>query len=165
MCKKPLFLSLFLEKEVKLEKNQKKAGAGINCGPWSIFPNITHLIHFDIWGVKCSGQIFFVLFLRKTGQITRYLEKKNLWASTRSHDPFFHNPKIWPTFIYRGEVPAHTFAKLPVGAPITDLKKFDPKKVILVKTHHLAMWPTSLSRPKYFGTSPKLPVHALIHDP
>ena len=93
------------------------------------------------------------------------LQKKNLRASTRGHDPFFDNHKIWPTFIYRGDVPADTFAKLPVCALITDLKKFDPKKVISVKTPHLAMWATSLSRPKYFGTSPKLPVHALIHDP
>ena len=92
-------------------------------------------------------------------------KKKKLWASTRVHDPFFDNPEIWPTFIYRREVPGHTFAKLPVHALITDLKKFDPKKVSLVKNPHLVMWPTSLSRPKYFGTYPKLPVHALIHDP
>ena len=38
--------------------------------------------------------------------------------------------------LYRGDVPADTFAKLPVCALITDLKKFDPKKVISVKTHH-----------------------------
>ena len=51
------------------------------------------------------------------------LQKKILWASTRTHDPFSDNPKIWPTFIYRGEVPAHTFAKLPVRALIHDPKK------------------------------------------
>ena len=140
-------------------------------------------------------------------------KKKKLQESTRAHDPFFDEPKIWPSFIFSRFVPVHTFAKLPVHALInkskkksyrhqlgpmihfltttkfdlllyigemclrytfaklpvcaliTDLKKFDPKKVISVKTHHLAMWPTSLSRPKYLGTSPKLPVHALIHDP
>ena len=54
---------------------------------------------------------------------------KNLRASTRTHDPFSENPKIWPTFIYRGEVPAHTFAKLPVCALINDLQKIVPKKV------------------------------------
>ena len=165
MQKKPIFITFPGKKRSNGEKIKKKAGAGINCGPWPIFPNITHLTQFKIWGVKCSGHIFFLLFLWKTGQITRYLEKKNLWTSTRSHDPFFDNHKIWPTFIYRGDVPVDTFAKLPVCALITDLKKFDPKKVISVKTHHLAMWPTSLSRTKYFGTSPKLPVHALIHDP
>ena len=51
--------------------------------------------------------------------------KKNLWASTRTHDPFFDNPEIWPTFIYRGEVPPDTFAKLPVCALINDPKKTD----------------------------------------
>ena len=137
------------------------------------FSNITHLTHFYIWGVKCSGHFFFLLFLGKTGQITRYLwkktyghqlqpmthfftkhkfdllsyisiinflnlpvcalihdlQKKNLWASTRTHDPFSDNSKIWPTFIYRGEVSAHTFAKLPVHALINDPKKLFQKKV------------------------------------
>ena len=55
--------------------------------------------------------------------------KKNLRASTRTHDPFFDNPEIWPTFIYRGEVPADTFAKLPVRALINDPKKLFQKKV------------------------------------
>ena len=57
------------------------------------------------------------------------LQKKNLRASTRTHDPFFDNSEIWPTFIYRGEVPAHTFAKLPVHALINDPKKLFQKKV------------------------------------
>ena len=57
------------------------------------------------------------------------LQKKNLRASTRTHDPFFDNPEIWPTFIYRGEVPSHTFAKLPVRALINDPKKLFQKKV------------------------------------
>ena len=43
--------------------------------------------------------------------------KKNIWASTRTHDPFFDNSEIWPTFIYRGDVPASTFAKLPCARP------------------------------------------------
>ena len=165
MQKTPIFITFPGKKEVKLGQNQKKAGTGINCGPWPIFPNITHLTHFYIWGVKCSGHILFLLFLGKNRWNNKIFGKKNLRTSTRSHDPFFDNHKIWPTFIYRGDVPVDTFAKLPVCALITDLKKFDPKKVISVKTHHLAMWPTSLSRTKYFGTSPKLPVHALIHDP
>ena len=36
-------------------------------------------------------------------------------------------------------MPADTFAKLPVCALITDLKKFDPEKVISVETPHLLM--------------------------
>ena len=31
-----------------------------------------------------------------------------------THNPFFGKPKIWPTFIYRGEVPSNTFAKLQI---------------------------------------------------
>ena len=73
------------------------------------------------------------------------LQKKNLRASTRTHDPFFDNNEIWPTFIYRGEVPAHTFAKLPVHALIND-----PKKKLIQKsttTHdpffdNPKIWPT-----------------------
>ena len=75
-AKNPYFYHFFWKKEVKLEKNKKKTVAGINCRPWPIFPNITHLTHFYIWGVKCSGHIFFLLFLGKTGEITRYLGKK-----------------------------------------------------------------------------------------
>ena len=165
MCKKNLFLSLFLKKRGQIGKKSKKSCCRHQLRTMAYFSKYHTFDPLLYLGVKCSGHFFFLLFLRKTGQITRYLEKKNLWASTRSHDPFFDNPKIWPTFIYRGEVPAHTFAKLPVRALITDLKKFDPKKVISVKTPHLAKWPTSLSRPQYFGTSPKLPVHALIHYP
>ena len=55
--------------------------------------------------------------------------KKNRRASTRTHDPFFDKTEIWPTFIYRGEVPAHTFAKLLVCALINDPKKLFQKKV------------------------------------
>ena len=166
MFKKPLFLSLFLEKRSQIGKKILKTCCGHQLRTMTYFSKYHTFDPLLYLGCQMLRTLFFfLLFLRKTGQITRYLEKKNLWASTRSHDPFFDNPKIWPTFIYRGEVSAHTFAKLPVCALITDLKKFDPKKVISVKTPHLAMWPTSLSRPKYFGTSPKLPVHALIHDP
>ena len=50
-------------------------------------------------------------------------------ASTRAHDAFSDNLKIWPTFIYRGEVPSHTFAKLPVHALINDPKEMFRKKL------------------------------------
>ena len=165
MCKKPLFLSFFLDKRGQIGKKSKKSWCGHQLWTMAYFSKYHTFDPLLYLGCQMLRTLFFLLFLEKTGQITRYLEKKNLRTSTRSHDPFFDNHKIWPTFIYRGDVPADTFAKLPVCALITDLKKFDPKKVISVKTPHLAMWATSLSRPKYFGTSPKLPVHALIHDP
>ena len=91
--------------------------------------------------------------------------KKKCRASTRAHDPFLDNLKIWPTFIYRVEVPGYTFAKLPVCVLINDLKKLDPKNSLQLKTHHLVMWPTSTGRSQNFGTSLKLPVCALINDP
>ena len=91
-------------------------------------------------------------------------EKKKGQASTRAHDPFSDNLKIWPTFMYRGEVPSNTFAKLPVCVLINDPKKLDPKSLWQLQTHHLVMWPTSTSRSQNFGTSPKLPVSALIND-
>ena len=208
MCKKTTIFITFSGKKVKLGKNQKEAVAGINCGPWPSFPNITHLTHFYIWGVKCSGHIFFLLFLGKTGQITRYLEKKiyghqlgpmthflttpkfdllsyiyiinflnlpvhalihdlpkkNLWASTMTHDPFFDNPKIWPTFIYRGEVPAHTFAKLPVRALINDPQKNWYRNQLQPMPHFLTTPKFDLLSYFYIINFLKLPVHALIHD-
>ena len=215
-AKNPYFYHFFWKKEVKLEKNQKKAVVGINCGPWPIFPNITHLTHFYIWGVKCSGHIFFILFLGKTGQITRYLwkknygyqlghmthfltnpkiwptfiylyhqffksscacsnswpTKKNLRASTRTHDPFSDNSKIWPTFIYRGEVPADTFAKLPVCALINDPKKLFPKKVYVTIPQWFETFPnmsdlrSGRNRAKCgLVLNNQLPVHTLINDP
>ena len=93
-AKIPYFYHFFWKKEVKFGKNQKKAGAGINCGPWPIFPNITHLTHFYFWGVKCSGHIFLKLFLGKTGQITRYLGKKIYGHQLGPMTHFFTTPKF-----------------------------------------------------------------------
>ena len=53
--------------------------------------------------------------------------KKKGQASTRAHDPFLDNLKISPSFIYRGEVPGYTFAKLPVHVLINDPKILVPK--------------------------------------
>ena len=55
--------------------------------------------------------------------------KKKCRASTRAYDPFSDNLKIWPTFIYRGEVPSNTFAKLPVHALINDPQEMFWKKL------------------------------------
>ena len=101
-AKNPYFYHFFWKKEVKFENFFKKAGAGINCRPWSIFPNITHLTHFDIWGVKCSGHIFFLLFLGKTGQITRYLGKKTYGHQLGPMTHFLTTPKF-DLLLYIGE--------------------------------------------------------------
>ena len=163
MCKKTTIFITFSGKKRSNWKKIKKKLLQASTADHDLFFQISHIWPTFIFGVSNPPDIFFFTFSAKNRSNNKIFGKKNLWASARSHDPFFDNPKIWPTFIYKQEVPAHTFAKLPVHALITDLKKFDPKKVISVKTPHLAMWPTSLSRPKYFGTSPKLPVDALIH--
>ena len=55
--------------------------------------------------------------------------KKKCQASTRAHDPFSDNLKIWPTLKYRGEVSGYTFAKFPVHVLINDPKKKFRKKL------------------------------------
>ena len=92
------------------------------------------------------------------------LQKKILRASTRTHDPFFENPKIWPTFIYRGEVPAHTFAKLPVHALINDPKKNWYRNQLQPMPHFLTTPKFDLLSYIYIINFLNLPVRALIHD-
>ena len=113
-AKNPYFYHFFWKKEVKLERNKKKTVAGINCRPWPIFPNITHLTHFYIWGVKCFRYIFLKLFLGKTGQITRYLEKKIYGHQLGPMTHFLTNPKFdLLSYIY-----IINFLNLPVRALI-----------------------------------------------
>ena len=81
--------------------------------------------------------------------------KKNIRASTRTHDPFFDNSKIWPTFIYRGEVPADTFAKLPVHALINDPKKLFQKKVYVTIPQWFETYGHQLGPMTHFLTTPK----------
>ena len=50
-------------------------------------------------------------------------QKRKLQASTRAHDPFFDEQKIWPSFIFSRFAPVHTFAKVPVHALINKSKK------------------------------------------
>ena len=92
------------------------------------------------------------------------LQKKNLWASTRTHDPFSDNSKIWPTFIYRGEVPAHTFAKLPVHALINDPQKNWYRHQLQPMIHFLMNQKFDLLSYISIINFLNLPVHALIHD-
>ena len=127
MCKKPLFLSLFLEKRSNGEKIKKKL-LQASTADHDLFFQISLIWPNLRFGVSNAPDTFFFYFFCENRSNNKIFGKKKLRASTRSHDPFFDNHKIWPTFIYRGDVPADTFAKLPVCALITDLKKFDPKK-------------------------------------
>ena len=89
--------------------------------------------------------------------------KKNLWASTRTHDPFFDNSEIWPTFIYRGEVPADTFAKLPVRVLINDPKKNWYRHQLQPMAHFLMNHKFHLLSYFYIINFLNLPLRALIH--
>ena len=122
--------------------------------------------HLVMWPTSTSRPKCFCTFLKlPVSALINDPQKKQRQASTRAHDPFSVNLKIWPIFIYRGEVPSNTFAKLPVHVLINDPKKLDPKSSLQLQTHHLVTWPTSTSRSQNFGTSPKLPLCALIDDP
>ena len=92
------------------------------------------------------------------------LQKKNIRASTRTHDPFFDNSEIWPTFIYRGEVPAHTFAKLPVRVLINEPKKNWYRHQLQPMLHFLMHQKFDLLSYFYIINFLNLPVRALIHD-
>ena len=92
------------------------------------------------------------------------LQKKNLRASTRTHDPFFDNSEIWPTFIYRGEVPADTFAKLPVCVLINDPKKNWYRHQLQPMLHFLTNHKFDLLSYFYIINFLNLPLRALIHD-
>ena len=167
MQKNPIFIT-FLGKRGQIGKKSKKSWCGHQLRTMTYFSKISHIWPTFIFGVSnAPDTFFFLVFLGKTGEITRYLwkktyrdqlqpmthffkkhkfdllsyfsiinfldlpvralihdlQKKNIRASTRTHDPFFDNSGIWPTFIYRGEVPAHTFAKLPVRVLINDPQK------------------------------------------
>ena len=75
-------------------------------------------------------------------------QKKKVWASTRAHDPFFDEPKIWPSFIFSRVVPLNTFPKLPVYALINVLKKLDPKNYLTLNGNIWYYDLLPLSRPK-----------------
>ena len=166
MCKKPLFLSLFLEKRGQIGKKEiKKKLLQASTADHDLFFQISHIWPTFIFGVSnATDTFFFLLFLGKTGQITRYLGKKSLRASTRSHDPFFDNSEIRPTFIYRGEVPADTFAKLPVRVLINDPKKNWYRHQLQPMLHFLTNHKFDLLSYFYIINFLNLPLRALIHD-
>ena len=107
---------------------------------------------------------FFFTFSGKNRSNNKIFGKKNLRASTRTHDPIFDNSKIWPTFIYRGEVPASTFAKLPVRILISDPKKNWYRHQLQPMLHFLTNHKFDLLSYFYIINFLNLPLRALIHD-
>ena len=127
MCQKTLFLSLFLEKRGQIGKKSKKSCCGHQLRTMTYFSKYHTFDPLLYLGCQMLPDTFFFTFSAKNRSNNKIFGKKT-YGHQLGPWPIFDNPKIWPTFIYRGEVPAHTFAKLPVHALITDLKKFDPKK-------------------------------------
>ena len=208
MCKKTLFLSLFVEKRGQIGKKSKKSCCRHELqsmtyfSKYHTFDPLLYLgcqmlrTHFfftfsgknrsnnKIFGKKPYGHqlqpmthflttpkfdlllyISIINFLNlPVHALIHDLQKKNLRASTRTHDPFSDNSKIWPTFIYRGEVPADTFAKLPVCTLINDPQKNWYRHQLQPMTHffmnHKFDLLSYISIIKFLN----LPVHALIHD-
>ena len=125
MCKKHLFLSLFLEKRGQIGKKSKKSWCGHQLRTMAYFSKYHTFDPLLYLGCQMLQTHFFKTFSGENRSNNKIFGKKKIRASTRTHDPFFDNSGIWPTFIYRGEVPAHTFAKLPVCVLINDPKKPD----------------------------------------
>ena len=76
-----------------------------------------------MWPTSTSRPKHFHIFLKLPVSALINDPKKKWQASTGAHDPFSDNLKIWPTFIYRGEVAGYTFPKLPVHVLINDPQK------------------------------------------
>ena len=91
--------------------------------------------------------------------------KKLIQKSTTTHDPFFDNPKIWPTFIYL----YHQFFKSSCACS----NSWPTKKNLWASTRthdpffdNPKIWPTFIYRGEVPAhTFAKLPVCALINDP
>ena len=165
MCKKPLFLSLFLEKRGQIGKKSKKSWCGHQLRTMAYFSKYHTFDPLLFLGCQMLRTHFFFTFSGKNRSNNKIFGKKNLWASTRSHDPFFDNRKIWPTFIYL----YHQFLNLPVRALIHDLQK--KNLWASTRTHdpffdNPEIWPTFIYRGEVPAhTFAKLPERALINDP
>ena len=122
MQKTPIFIT-FCGKKRSNWKEIKKKLLQASTADHDLFFQISHIWPTLYLGCQMLRTLFFFTFSGKNRSSNKIFGKKNLQASTRSHDPFFDNSEIWPTLIYRGEVPPDTFAKLPVCALINDPKK------------------------------------------
>ena len=163
MQKPPIFIT-FSGKKRSNWKNFLKKLLRASTADHDLFFQISHIWPTFIFGVSNAPDTFFFYFFWEEQVKYQDIWKKNLWASTRSHDPFFDNPKIWPTFIYRGEVPAHTFAKLPVRALINDLKKNWYRHQLQPMAQFFTNQKFDLLSYIYIINFLNLPVDALIHD-
>ena len=165
MCKKTLFLSLFLEKRGQIWKKSKRSWCGHQLRTMTYFSKYHTFDPLLYLGCQMLRTHFFFPFSGKNRSNNKIFGKKILRASTRSHDPFFDHPKIWPTFIY----PYHQFFKSSCACS----NSWPTKKNIRASTRthdpffdNPEIWPTFIYRGEVPAhTFAKLPVRALINDP
>ena len=164
-AKNPYFYHFFWKKEVKLGKNKKKSCCGHQLRTMTYFSKYHTFNPLLYLGCQMLRTHFFFTFSGKNRSNNKIFGKKNLWASTRSHDPFFDKPKIWPTFIYL----YHQFFKSSCACS----NSWPTKKNLQASTRthdtffdNPEIWPTFIYRGEVPpDTFAKLPVCALINDP
>ena len=165
MCKKPLFLSLFLEKRGQIGKKSKKSWCGHQLRTMAYFSKYHTFDPLLYLGCQMLRTHFFFTFSGKNRSNNKIFGKKNLRASTRTHDPFFYEPQIWPTFIYL----YHQFLKSSCACS----NSWPTKKNLRASTRthdpfsdNSKIWPPFIYRGEVPAhTFAKLPVRALINDP
>ena len=106
-CAKTLFLSLFLEKRGQIGKKSKKSCCGHQLRTMTYFSKYHTFDPLLYLGCKMLRTHFFLLFLQKTGQITRYLEKKTYGHQLGPMTHFLTTPKF-DLLLYIGEKCLHT---------------------------------------------------------
>ena len=119
MCKENLFLSLFLEKRGQIGKKSKKSCCRHQLWTMTYFSKYHTFDPLLYLGCQMLQTLIFLLFLEKTGQITRYLEKKTYGHQLGPMTHFFMNHK----FDLLSYISIINFLNLPVHALIHDLQK------------------------------------------
>ena len=102
MCKKPLFLSLFLEKRGQIGKKSKKSWCGHQLRTMAYFSKYHTFDPLLYLGCQMLRTLFFFTFSAKTGQITRYLGKKTYGHQLGPMTHFLTTPKF-RLLLYIGE--------------------------------------------------------------
>ena len=163
--KKNLWASLFLEKRGQIGKKSKKSWYRHQLRTMTYFSKYHTFDPLLYLGCQMLGTLFFFTFSAKNRSNNKIFGKKNLWASTRSHDPFLTTPK----FDLLSYIHIINFLNLPVHALIHDLQK--KNLWASTRTHdpffdNPKIWPTFIYRGEVPpDTFAKLPVCALINDP
>ena len=92
--KKPLFLSLFVGKRGQIGKKSKKNCCGHQLQTMTYFSKYHTFDPLLYLGCQMLWTLFFKNFFCENRSNNKIFGKKNLRASTRTHDPFFDNSEI-----------------------------------------------------------------------